>query len=139
MSAAEEAYGVDDSIEVSFDGSVLRPVVYEIETRGTSKMQTLTDQCGNTETDKLGSGTVGKTVNALLYKEWVQEIYERYEQGDKVDVTLPAEVGEVTLHIQDVTVTQTRDMISMVEADSSVDREVFDTQIQLKAPGRETE
>jgi len=134
-----ELFGENIKVSVSFlDGETkeLGPVVYKAVTDGTAKMQTITDQCGHSETEQLSSGNVAKTIDALLFKEQVNKLYTAYNNGDQVDVTLPAEAGEITLILQDITIKETNDRNKFVTPDGR-EAKVFDTQIQLKAPGRE--
>lgn len=127
----------EDSPRVTLDGVLLAPVVYGTEITGTGEMTTYTDQCGYSEAEKLGPGTMTLTVEALLYKPYVQELYRAYEEGDVVEATHPAEIGTLELELQDVTITQEGENNEFVDSDGNA-RQVFTTQIQLKSPNAET-
>lgn len=128
----------DDNIDVTIDGEKLLPVVYSVEAAGSSKMTEYTDQCGYTESENLGAGTMTLTIKAILYKEQVQTFYATYETGQAVDVTHPAEIGTFELNIQDITIKMEGEHTEWVGDDGRV-RKVFNTQIQLKSPEAETQ
>lgn len=128
----------DDTVKVEFDGTELVPAAYEVEASGTGKMTEYTDQCGYSESERLGPGTMSLTINAILYKSYVQEMYRIYEEGDTVEVTHPAEIGTFELILQDITINQKGDHNTFVD-ENNLEQEVFDTQIQLKSPNAETQ
>lgn len=133
----------DDSIEVSLDGYTLAPAVYGSEISGTAEMQTLTDDCGHAETEKLSSGNVTITLQAYLYRAYASEIWRNYDQGDSVEVTLPLEIeGTLTLEFQDVTIRQGASADESAQSftdDDGNEYQVWDVQMQLKAPGADPE
>jgi len=130
-----ERYGV--TLENARTGTVvsLEPAVSSTETKVTGDMVTFTDQCGHEEADQTGSGNAQHSVEGRFYKEVVQELYDWYKRGDKVDLTLPANLDTVSLFITDVTVNQTQENQVFVDRDGNEDRLIFPTQIQLKASG----
>lgn len=127
-----------DSVKIAFDGTELAPTAYEVEASGSAKMTEFTDQCGYSESEKLGPGTLTITIQAILYKSYVQDMYRIYEDGDTIEVTHPAEIGTFDLILQDFTISQVGDHNEFVD-DKGLEQEIFDTQIQLKSPNAETE
>lgn len=113
----------------------LNPSVGNTETKGTGDMVTYTDQCGHEEADQTGSGNAQHAIEGKFYDTVVRDIYRWYKDGDKVDITLPANIDTVSLFITDVTISQTQEDQVFVDANDGEERLVFPTQIQLKASG----
>lgn len=121
-------------VGATVDGIRLKPVVLNTETKGTADIVTYTDQCRREEADQTSSGNAQHRIEAILYWEYVTVLYNMYKSGEKIDITLPANLDSVSLFITDMTVNQGQDELLFVN-NNGLERPVWSVQVQLKSSG----
>jgi len=134
MSAQE--YGMDAlDVSATVDGVELSPVVLGVEGTGASEVVTYTDQCGHEEADSNAQGNAQHSIEGLFDQDTLQYLYELYQSGENVTVTLPADIDTVGVFITDMTWKQGTDTHLTITSRYGIEIPVWHTQVQLKQSG----